>query len=48
MKFENTEVVVRSAESRPVWGAWIEIDTLINTVQTTIESRPVWGAWIEI
>ena len=33
--------------SRPVWGAWIEIDKLL-TVDDDVQSRPVWGAWIEI
>ena len=34
-------------ESRPVWGAWIEI-LVIHSLAGVIGSRPVWGAWIEI
>ena len=33
--------------SRPVWGAWIEMDLPLYG-QTASLSRPVWGAWIEI
>ena len=35
-------------KSRPVWGAWIEIQRTENQLPTTRKSRPVWGAWIEI
>ena len=34
-------------ESRPVWGAWIEM-VLFIWLTFLIKSRPVWGAWIEI
>ena len=34
--------------SRPVWGAWIEIDDRHHQPFDQQESRPVWGAWIEI
>ena len=34
--------------SRPVWGAWIEINTKGSINMKRKESRPVWGAWIEI
>ena len=37
----------REKESRPVWGAWIEILVLSSLLWSTL-SRPVWGAWIEI
>ncbi len=33
--------------SRPVWGAWIEMDNMLCNDEYT-QSRPVWGAWIEI
>ena len=39
--------LLRGLESRPVWGAWIEI-TLIHYPLMNGSSRPVWGAWIEI
>ena len=39
MNLENT--------ARPVWGAWIEIETP-SAETTAYASRPVWGAWIEI
>ena len=35
-------------ESRPVWGAWIEMSIPINLSLFSVKSRPVWGAWIEI
>ena len=34
--------------SRPVWGAWIEIQSGPDAKQKACVSRPVWGAWIEI
>ena len=34
--------------SRPVWGAWIEIQPQSDRGHQADESRPVWGAWIEI
>ena len=39
---------VNANESRPVWGAWIEIELAIPAVTATAASRPVWGAWIEM
>ena len=39
---------VTGSKSRPVWGAWIEIDQEITDAGYLTESRPVWGAWIEI
>ena len=33
--------------SRPVWGAWIEIEQYALQQQRHA-SRPVWGAWIEM
>ena len=35
-------------ESRPVWGAWIEIWLFGLRSPLRVRSRPVWGAWIEI
>ena len=35
-------------ESRPVWGAWIEIIDEVSLIWDNRKSRPVWGAWIEI
>ena len=34
-------------QSRPVWGAWIEI-IRAKRLNATTWSRPVWGAWIEM
>ena len=34
--------------SRPVWGAWIEIESRRDQTAKPRRSRPVWGAWIEI
>ena len=34
--------------SRPVWGAWIEIQYAAMPSSPIAQSRPVWGAWIEI
>ena len=34
--------------SRPVWGAWIEIEHDSDLERRKYMSRPVWGAWIEI
>ena len=34
--------------SRPVWGAWIEIEKYYEVRANGRRSRPVWGAWIEI
>ena len=34
--------------SRPVWGAWIEIDLGGYAKGPDGKSRPVWGAWIEM
>ena len=34
--------------SRPVWGAWIEMETSSTARKQTAKSRPVWGAWIEM
>ena len=34
-------------ESRPVWGAWIEIAPRQAAAHRP-SSRPVWGAWIEM
>ena len=36
------------AQSRPVWGAWIEIPDCKHFSKAKGASRPVWGAWIEI
>ena len=47
LKLNLVKVVVMMVESRPVWGAWIEIaDPLL--VSAAYPSRPVWGAWIEM
>ena len=35
-------------KSRPVWGAWIEIESYNAADVLAKVSRPVWGAWIEI
>ena len=35
-------------ESRPAWGAWIEISFLLSLAGAATASRPAWGAWIEI
>ena len=35
-------------KSRPVWGAWIEIDIRLLSRKQGSKSRPVWGAWIEM
>ena len=49
MKLHPSSVFPPPMQSRPVWGAWIEIglegphDSLMG-----VWSRPVWGAWIEI
>ena len=34
-------------QSRPAWGAWIEIASAIDQLKS-VESRPAWGAWIEM
>ena len=36
------------SQSRPVWGAWIEILIPGLISSSGLWSRPVWGAWIEI
>ena len=33
--------------SHPAWGAWIEMDTIIE-LKSHYRSHPAWGAWIEI
>ena len=35
-------------QSRPAWGAWIEISCWIWYSSSQIWSRPAWGAWIEM
>ena len=35
--------------SRPVWGAWVEIDlSELTRALSDVPSRPVWGAWVEM
>ena len=48
MKLNPGKVVVMMVESRPVWGAWIEMINCIKEVLLWLLSRLVWGAWIEI
>ena len=48
LKCALIEVIESGSESRPVWGAWIEISTVTFFMFVRGESRPVWGAWIEI
>ena len=36
------------AQSRPVWGAWIEMIPAPASIFQEVKSRPGWGAWIEI
>ena len=47
LKSAGFEPVVYVLWSRPVWGAWIEMDTVVQR-EEEMKSRPVWGAWIEI
>ena len=39
--------MIRPPESRPAWGAWIEIEEPKGR-HAEDASRPAWGAWIEI
>ena len=48
LKLNPRKVVVMMVESRPVWGAWIEIGNGFTDAGNISRSRPVWGAWIEI
>ena len=47
LKYTAGSFFSSSAESRPVWGAWIEIPRRQH-LPVHGRSRPVWGAWIEI
>ena len=35
-------------QSRPVWGAWIEMISRVKKSGLVSMSRPIRGAWIEI
>ena len=48
LKSEKPDNQNTSKESRPVWGAWIEILQVQQVSPDCKTSRPVWGAWIEI
>ena len=41
------EMMQARRQSRPVWGAWIEIPVRWPVLYDA-QSRPVWGAWIEM
>ena len=48
LKFSLLSTMPIVLRSRPVWGAWIEIQARDDFKRNTSMSRPVWGAWIEI
>ena len=47
MKFIIINKDFQAIQSRPAWGAWIEIKAVCGIFSHTA-SRPAWGAWIEI
>ena len=48
LKYQSGHAIRGFCASRPVWGAWIEIDKIRLMLTSRPGSRPVWGAWIEI
>ena len=48
LKSNNMLCYNEHSQSRPVWGAWIEMSQFKALSSSGAQSRPVWGAWIEI